>query len=329
MKRFIKDTAIFLGIPLIVLIIVYLISDPFCSLRPFSMDYFDESNRDNLSTNLFIENYPQEQYDSFIFGSCRSARINTYHWLKYLPEGSSQFMFQAWGETITGIEQKIEYLDNQGVAIKNALVLIDIPGSFSPKQTSYDAILLKSYKYTGMPQITYQAILFYDYIQKPSMWFKGFSKHQPDITFDPISNDWHASNATMDITVCPVQDSLKMTPKHIRDNFFRKVNYFYPEDPEEKPQLISDAFENQLKHIQDIFERQGTKAAVVVSPSYYYTSNPINTKDLDALRCIFGKENVYDFSHKNSINTDYNNYYDPDHFGLCAGWMMIEEIYQQ
>lgn len=97
MRRFIVRISLFIVSPLALLLIIYLVTDPYRTLRPFSLDYFDDTNRDYLSSELFLMNYPSQHYDSYIFGSSRASGFNTYHWLKYLPEGSNQFLFQGWG----------------------------------------------------------------------------------------------------------------------------------------------------------------------------------------------------------------------------------------
>ena len=103
MKKFLIRIISFVGIPIVVVLIVYLITDPFKTLRPFSFQYFDGTNRDYLSSELFLRNDSIYHYNSFIFGSSRCCGFNTYHWKHYLPIGARQYLFQAWGETLTGI----------------------------------------------------------------------------------------------------------------------------------------------------------------------------------------------------------------------------------
>jgi hypothetical protein len=47
----------------------------------------------------------------------------------------SQYLFQAFGENIHGINQKVEYLDKNNVPLRNALVLIDV-GFFRENETT-------------------------------------------------------------------------------------------------------------------------------------------------------------------------------------------------
>ena len=79
MGRFLKQISLLLFVPLLLLAAVYFVTDPYKTLRPFSLTYFDSTNRDYLSSELFVLNYPEQTYDSFIFGSSMAAQplINT------------------------------------------------------------------------------------------------------------------------------------------------------------------------------------------------------------------------------------------------------------
>ena len=173
MGRFLKRMAVLLLVPLLMLAVIYVVTDPYKTLKPFSLTYFDSTNRDYLSSELYVHNSAEHEYDSFIFGSSRGCGINTYHWLKYLPEGSNQFLFQAWSETITGIDLKISYIDEHHGSLKNAIILIDIPGSFSRTQLSSKALSMKDPRFSHQPRWVFQSMQFYNFLQKPSQWIRA------------------------------------------------------------------------------------------------------------------------------------------------------------
>ena len=78
MKRFLIKILLFVCIPILVLVAVYLITDPFKTLHPFSFQCFDDTNRDYFSSELFLRNNPVYHYNSFIFGSSRCCGFNTF-----------------------------------------------------------------------------------------------------------------------------------------------------------------------------------------------------------------------------------------------------------
>ena len=331
MGRFLKKIAILLLVPLLLLVAVYFVTDPYKTLRPFSLTYFDSTNRDYLSSELFLLNYPEQKYDSFIFGSSRGCGINTYHWLKYLPDGSKQFLFQAWSETITGIDQKVSYIDEHHGDLKNAIVLIDIPGSFSKSQLSTKALSIKNPRFSHQSHLLYQSILFFDFLQKPSQWVravKGCIHPQvPYVGFDIVTNDWIRNNRERDLESIPERDSLSNLNRNAKAALFKDyVNNPNAVIPAGKD-LIDESMLCVLNHIHEVFQRQKTDYRIVITPGYCYKYPAISSRDISILKSVFGENNVYDYSGRLDITSDYNSFSDPNHFGLRIGWLIIEEIY--
>ncbi len=330
MRRFLITLTGFLLIPIIGLAVLYFIADPYKTLKPFSLEDFDSTNRDYLSSELFLMNYPEKKYDSFIFGSSRGCGINTYHWAKYLPEGSSQFLFQSWSETLTGIEQKISYIFDHGYPIKNAIVLIDIPGTFSKDQLPKRALAIKDPNISGQSHWIYQSILMYDFMQKPSQWLKAVRQmihpSLPTINFDPVSNDWNKHNSSIDLSIPPPKDSLSNLSKRAKVDFLNELKVKEGRINVSDP-LIDENMKMQLKHIREIFDTCGTDFKIVITPGYCYSYPAVSRQDLELLKSCFGEERVFNYTGKNPLTSDYNNYSDPNHFGLFVGWHIIEDIY--
>lgn len=333
MKRFLIRIVSFVCLPIIVLLVVYLVTDPFKTLRPFSLQYFDETNRDYLSSELFLRNDPQYHYNAFIFGSSRCYAFNTYHWKHYLSDNARQYLFQAWSESLTGIEQKINYIDKNGNDIDHAIVMLDIPGSFSDEQLPKEVLLIKNYKFSGQSKLAYQACLFYGFAQKPSKWIYSikefFCPRESVFPADTISNDWYVVDLKADIMIQPQKDSLANLSTTTKSVFMKQIEHISDADLQISEPLINDDFLRQLIHIKDVFEKHHTDYRIVVSPAYCYTHPAINPKDLELLWEIFGSDRVFDYSGKNEFTADYNNFSDPGHFGPCVGWQIIEDMYNK
>lgn len=330
MKKFVFRALLLLGIPFLLLVILYIVTDPFKTIRDFSLEYFDVTNRDYLSTELFLYNSQCINYDSFILGSSRCCGLNSYHWKKYLPDSSKQFVFQAWSETLTGIFQKLDFLDKNRYNIRNALIVIDIPGTFSSNQLPSETLSIKDWRISGQSEFMFQCTLCYNFMQKPSIWLrsiKGFlNDDKPYVSFDTISNDWNANNRCADLMAVPMQDSLNNCSNISREVFIKAVADYKSNVQEIAPVLITDDFEFMLIEIKNIFVKHKTAYKIIISPAPWQTNKAINPVDYKTLMSIFGNH-VFDFSGKNTINEDYNNFTDPGHFGLRAGWTIIEDIY--
>lgn len=330
MKKFLLVISFTLELPILLLLAIYLYTDPFCTLKKFDLSHVDQTNREYLSTELFLRNKDKYHYDSFIFGSSRGTGINTYTWKMYLPNESQQYLFQAWSETLTGIELKIEYLQKNNIPMRNALVLIDIPGTFVENQLPYESLTLKHYLFTGQPRWVYNGIHFFNFIQKASLWIESMDEtinHMPHpITSDSITNDTYIDNINHYASL-PQQDSMMTTTSKVRQNLFAWIADKSIDDVQMSPPLINNDFLSQLHNIKCIFDENNTNYQIIITPGYCYNTQYINTADLVILQNIFGEDRVHDYSAPNDLNMDYNNFMDPGHFDLHTGFIMLQEIY--
>ena len=100
-----------------------------------------------ITTSTFNHYREKEKFNSFIFGSSRSQAYKCENWISYLDENAKPFHFDASGEGIWGISRKIEYIDEIGDTIKNALVVIDRTGL----RTTY---LRDGHLFISMPDVS-------------------------------------------------------------------------------------------------------------------------------------------------------------------------------
>lgn len=331
MKRFFKGLLLFGGVPIAVLLVLYLWTDPFKCIHPFDISDTDPTNREYLSTELFLRNEGIQHYNSFIFSSSRGCGMNTYRWKTYLTDDAHPFIFQAWSETITGIELKMDYLDKCHIPIDNALIMIDIPGAFKKEQLPRQALSMKHFIFTGKNRFAYNAAQFFNYIQKPSLWLssikKSIKQEKEPCCSDTISNDWEKGNKLSYLEI-PDQDSLKGCSKISRQSFLAEIAHRGKDEVEVSGPLINDAFDSQLRHIKSILDSNGTDFYVILTPAYCFTHPSVNSHDLKKLKDIFGEDRVYNYTGKNDLTVDYNNFSDPNHFGQRVGWLILEDIYQ-
>ncbi len=313
---------------MLLVLAIYVWTDPFKILHPFDIYDTDATNREYMSMELFKRNYETQQYNSFVFCSSRGGGINTYQWKQFLPNGAKPYLFQAWSESLTGMEQKMQYLAKHSVPMDNVLILIDIPSTFNPIQLPTEPLSMKHYELAGRNRWTYVATQFYNFSKKPSLWITSIKKQmRGDRVFycaDTISNDWDATNSLTYLDM-PPQDSLKGCSKQTRYTFFKSIEN-RTEIPISGP-LIDTTFELQLNRIKTSLDSCHSAYKILITPSCCCNGPKINPMDLELLYSIFGKDNVFDYSGENEISMDYNNFSDPGHFGLRAGWIMMNEIY--
>jgi len=307
-----------LGIPFLLLLVIYIMADPFKTNNAFHLSEVNTINREYLSTELYLKNEKKLKYDSFIFGSSKACGINTYKWKSYLPAGSSQFLFQAWAETITGIYQKLAFLDKRNVAINNVVILLDIPASFGEIQEPTTALAIKHPSLSGKSKLYFHGVLFYRFL-KPSEVYKSiqsiFDKPKNKVDFDTISNDWNRLNK-LKLERMPKQDSTLSKSKFgVR-----------PEQLIRTKQLIEPELVVLLENIKSILKKNQSNYKIVIVPSYNQLG--INVQDLAILVKIFSKENIFDYSGNHLFSKDKFNFSDINHFDMIIGWKILEDIYE-
>ena len=129
MKKFFLKL-FFVLFPVLFVLVVYFYNDPFKVLYHYDSYYpengiqYIELNKDVVSTETLINNYSKYKYDSYIFGSSRSIRYQISEWEKYI-NSKKCFHFDAYSESLLGIEKKLEFLNNKGIHIENALFILD------------------------------------------------------------------------------------------------------------------------------------------------------------------------------------------------------------
>ncbi|MBR1426570.1 MAG: hypothetical protein IJ581_03865 [Paludibacteraceae bacterium] len=330
MKRFLLSVILSIGCPLLLLLGIYLWTDPFRCLHEFDINDIDATNREYLSTELFLRNYPTQHYNAFIFSSSRGGGFNTYTWQTYIGKDTRPFLFQAWGESLTGIELKMDYLDKHDVEIKHAIIMFDIPGTFGKGQLPHEALGLKHWIFTNNSKFTYNAIQFYNFIQKPSFWIKNIRKtlaHSKEAcSSDTIFNDWEGDNY-LNYATLPPQDSLKKCSDMTRRTFYAKLNSVKDSTQRVSQPVINGKFVKQLQHMKAILDKQNTDYHIVLSPAICYLNPAVNPADLEIIEDILGKERVHDYTGRNELTEDYNNFSDPNHFGLRVGYLIMQDIY--
>lgn len=314
MKAYIRNILLFFGVPLIVMMALYLTTDPFGNLRKFDLKDFSDVSREYVSMELFLKNNDVQKYNAFVLGSSRACGINTYYWKSKLNDSTAnQFLFQAWAETVTGIYQKLKFLDRNGNDIKYALVLIDIPTSFIEEQESTEALKLKDYRLAEKPFL-YNQLFFFKAYFKPEFVISSLQKQCSIPTFDTISNDWINSNKVT------WQMNQKQNIDLPKDKFKAPVSKI-------ERQLISDEMKEIFIKIDNILDKHNTDFRILITPAY--SQIEINPNDLNTLVDVFGSNRVFNFSGRNEISIDKYNFSDPNHFDLVAGNKLIDFIYNR
>jgi len=315
---------------MLIFLVSYWINDPFKVLKKYN-DYsypFVIPNRDVISTEMFVKNYPKYHYNSFIFGSSRTLAYRPSSWARKLDESDKVFMFDASAESIYGIYTKLKFLDSRNINIKNSLIILCRDVSFLNKANHQGHLFIKDPLTSGESEFDFQATFFKAYLN-PKFFFSYYvylntKKYKPfmagyienrKIRFDPVNNA---------ITILDQEDEITNQTKRyyeVRNKLFYKRG----EEQIDSVVEINKEFDYMLSEIKRILVKHKTNYKIVLSPLYEQIK--FNPKDLKKLQNLFG-ENVYDFSGKNTFTDKVTNYYEISHYRPIVGDTILNIIYK-
>ena len=334
MKRFlIKISAFFL--PVVILVIIYIATDVFKVIHHYD-PYFDPYpyyigvNRAYGSTMTYINQNPKYHYDSFIFGNSRSSIYEIDTWKKYLPKGSRCMHFDEYGGSISGVRDKIVFIDKNGEHIKNALLVIDygLLGHIDQEDAGY--------LFMAPPVLKNNTNLFV-FHTKHFMSFINptFLTALADYKMFGIYRTYMENyiNNGQSTTYISKYNEFQKTriEKEIKEGVYYDEEHLKIFEGVQKPGTYSNEKigEKELayfKDVKDIFDRHKTSYKIVISP--LYDQIKLNPQTYKILCSIFGKENIYDFSGPNKWNKDYHNYYESSHYRPIVSAEIMDIIYR-
>lgn len=337
MRIFVKKIVIFFSpFGLIVpIILFYLCTDPFMVIYKYNSYFISGKpryvclNYDYVAVETFLNNYPKYKYNSFIIGNSRSRFYEMEKWSEYIGTDHG-FHFDASSESIYGIEKKMEFLDAMQVKFKNVLIILD-------HNTLMKVTNNEGYLFISHPLMSQQNILSFHF-----EFFKAFISMKFLIAYtdyklsgkvknymikgdvlDTIPHEYNVKYNEMKLKV--FEDMIKLSPS----KYFNKTRMkrFYDRDTIRKysPEVIGKEQTVMLKNIHNILIKHASNFKIIISPLYDQVN--LSKKDLERLRSIFGKENVFDFSGINSFTSNYQNYYEESHYRPLVGNSILDVIY--
>ncbi len=333
MRRFLKRVVIF-GSPIYILVIVYIVTDVFKVIYHYNPYYVDSYNyivvnRAYGSTMTYINQNPKYQYDSFIFGNSRSLFYEIDTWKKYLTKGSRCMHFDESGGSISGVRDKIMFIDKNGGDLKNVLLVIDYQLLSVYEQTNgylfVSPPMLKGYSNMGSFHLQhFMAFLnpkflvaLADYcIYGEYRTYMGNYINQSHFTYIPEYNEFQET----------------IPEKKIKEGTYYDAEHLKVFEDVQEPGTFSMDDLNEkdiacLKDIRDIFDKHHTSYKIVISP--LYDQIKLNRATYNTLCEIYGKDNIYDFSGVNKWNKDFHNYYEKSHYRPIVSAEIMDIIYSK
>jgi hypothetical protein len=319
-----------LGLPLVVLVAVYLYFDPFKVLRSYTEyypagDQYVFLNRDYVSTALFLKQYPLYHYDAFIFGSSRSLAFHVSDWQPYLRSRSA-YHFDATAESLYGIAGKLRLMDKMDIPMRDVIIVLDY-WSLSVTQDSPGMLFIKHPAVSQGSRFLFQMEFFKAYLNPfflfPYLHMRLTGTFHPYmLSLNPLTQ-FHDSR-TNDYYILDYESALASNP----DEYYRKrekIFYKRPSNPGFTPEVIGPAQLVLLREIAAILRKHSTDYRIILNP--LYDEKRLDSRDLARLQELFAAENVWDFTGANEFTIDYHKWYEALHFRDVVARRIMQIVY--
>ena len=335
LKKFLKKVILFLFPPLVILVTLYGVFDPFFLFKePLKKPgRFIQNNRGHFNARLLLKNNREHNinYNSFILASSRGLVFDIEDWGKATGQKSfSGFHFEDNRESIFGMYKKAVFLDKHGFDLKNVLVLIDreVLEFTEEKSGMYERVSpfynRKVYQiflfYLDHAKVYFDPRFFIPYfVSKLTTKNYEFMEGVIDPNYPGLN---HINN----------QVNFKRTEKYLKPKFYytnELINSIVSKRVkrlDKKGVLIDDKQKYFLGEMSNIFKKHNTLVKVVINP--LADQIPFDQKSLDYLHKLFGMGSVFDFSGKNEITSNYLNYYEETHYRPHVAKKILDDVYR-
>lgn len=327
------------SIPFVLFIMLYFYLDPFKVVRRYDCYYISGRpnyialNKDYVSTENWVNHYPQYHYESYIFGNSRSMFYQIQTWKNYIKEdGQKCYHFDASGESVYGIAKKLSFLSEQKAKIANALFVIDA-GALNKADNSAGHIFVKDRRLSGENPVAFQVDFLKDFFDfdflRALIDFKWSGKIKEYMTKDFLLDDrpFDYDCVTNEVRLDYYEE---MIEKDTGAYYSPRANLFYWRDP--KVQIISAPVIGkmqlvELNTIKKVLDENQTKYKIIISP--LYDQKKLNPQDLMIIKSIFGEAAVTDFSGINEFTQSRYHYYEPSHYRPFIADSLMKIIYSE
>ncbi len=299
MKKFIYKVSFFLAICFLVTVCFPMILDPYNVFHPRNIrDNGVEPNRHYIKMIHVVEH--PDKFDGLLFGSSRVGAVH----VDRIPSGKVYNM--AYSSGIPGeFLEDLRTLVEQGIVPEKVYVGIDEQSYMDRPENRYDDMIRVPYQYARKHPLKFR-MLYFDSAKTfrsiPTIW-----KHQPTENFSEIFYEYGW-----------IQDydwSLMSHDEYVRLDL----------DPSIYTQQDVDLAVEDMRQIKELCDANGIELIVFTNPSLWmWYDIGVESGYLSFLREIVKFTDFYNFSGRNDITLNKENYSDPGHYSAQAGDMMID-----
>lgn len=320
-------------IPLLLLMISFVVIDPFCIIHKRSGPY--QTSDDFISTELYLNNTKHKNYNSFVFGNSKALAFRAENWLPHIKQGLV-FKFAVPGESIFNIYNKVKLVLEKGDSIKHALVIIDnaMLSNFRNTSEFLQGPVYKHHPYTQDENwLTFYGDYFGFYLAdgffaeaisrylsdskepKEILDTKDFTKGSKN--YDSLSNEFYLGDLEIEICQLGFRGYFE---KHFKTNENTGISAL------RNKVVLNREDAEYLRAIKKMFDSQNADYKIIAGPVWRKEGMP--EEICKELRTIFNNETFYDYSKDKRFVYDSTLFYEKAHYRPIAGARILNEVYE-
>ena len=311
-------------IPFVLLMIVYAICDPFKMIHPQVPFYPEEGyrgvelNSQYVTLKTYEKLYPTEIYDSYIFGNSRSEHFRIKDWQKYIGEDTHCYHFNSSAESLYTMMRKMQYIDEKGQRIQNALISFDTDMFIQKESMQMLPPELSDNNYFRLQMDCFIKFLNAKFVY--AYFYHQITGNICDATWEVMKDDYiYYDYRTNEI-------SYRVNEQELQNDTVRLRRFREAERPDSVSfQELNETQKQRLITMRDILKKHNSNYKIVINP--LWNKIKINPEDLSFLKETFGADKIYDFSGVNEITTDIDNYFEWSHFRPEVAQKIMQTIY--
>lgn len=319
--------ALLISLPFLILLISYFVFDPFSVVyhyKQFDNTYSTIPNRDYVSTQMYLNTYRQHPYKSFILGNSRTIAFTVPDWAPYIGD-TLAFHYDASGESLYGVWQKLEFLERHGSSLQNVLLIGD-KELLQQVSNTEGHLIRKDPRTINESPVGFQLSFVKAYLS--NLFFYRYLRYRATGTYTPEmegmfeSRRFEYNPVTNDMSLPGINEEIK------RDSlgfYARNTRLRTRPAPGTSPAVIGAAQLRELVAISNILKRHRTNFRFVISP--LFQQQRLNPADLAILQRTFGADRIHDFSGVNEFTASPGNYYEESHYRPFIGRQIMKRIY--
>lgn len=325
--------SLFLALPFIALIGLYIVKDPFMILREYD-DYdrpeFVLSNIGHISWLKFKKNNPSKHYDSFILGASCTAAYQSNFWQKHIK--GSVIRLTSNNNSLYELVEMLEALEKEPHQKINNILIVSEPILLAVDKEESGVLHAFPTEVSGKSMISLNIDYLKAFFDIP--FLSAYIKHN----FFGISND--ATKLYLNDNKCfadhYTNDAVGIRVKEQEINS-KGETVFYKERQEQfagvdtmhretMPALFGDSQIALFKRVKAVAQRHNTNLKIAIGPNL--ETGYMNPKDDAILREIFGDKNVVNYNvpaHKDLEKKE--NFYDKVHYRPHIAKQILRDLY--